>query len=217
MSRVFLLIIVTLVVFYSFQDDMFLSEVKNIEIDGDLQYADMLKIREKASALIGTKSYEIDLRDTKMSFEEISWIKKSQITLKPPDKLHILLIEHEPVYLWNNESYVNKDGEIFLTDTLPVKEILKLSSNDFNHIEMYELYKSVQSILLDEDIVVEEISKKSETMIIITNNIQITLKHSRYSEKITDFISVFPELVKKMPDRKKYRIDLRYPTGFAVQ
>ena len=35
--------------------------------------------------------------------------------------------------------------------------------------------------------------------------------------KLNELISVFPELVKKMPNKKKLRIDLRYPTGFAVQ
>tara|TARA_B100001057_G_scaffold36720_1_gene33223 strand:- start:2585 stop:3238 length:654 start_codon:yes stop_codon:yes gene_type:complete len=217
MVRLLFLIIISSAIFHYLKHDLFFLEVKDIEINGDLQYADITRIREEALKMMGEKNYDIDLREKKKKFEEIAWVKNSQISFMPPDKLQIFIIEHKPLYIWNDRNYVNLEKDIFYTENLPVDRILRLSSNDFDHLQMYDLFESIQSVLIDEDLIVREISKQSDIIVIRTDDIQITVKHSRYFDKINELTSVFPELVKKMPNKKKLRIDLRYPTGFAVQ
>ena len=65
MVRVFFLIIISSAIFYYLKQDLFFLEVKDIEINGDLQYADITRIREEALKMMGEKNYDIDLREKK--------------------------------------------------------------------------------------------------------------------------------------------------------
>ena len=105
----------------------------------------------------------------------------------------------------------------FITPTLPIKNILSLSSNNYNHNEMYELFQSIQSYLLDINEVILTLWKQDDMLEIKSESLTIIVRYSRYRDKIREFVSIYPELETKLKNRKKNVFDLRYPTGFAVR
>ena len=217
MIRLFFLFSFIVAGFYFINHRDLTSTIDKVDIEGEFNFADVQLITERAKHLMGKKLYNIDLRYQKSEFEKIPWVKYSQISINPPDNLTVKIIEHEPLFLWNELNYVNRDMKSFSTPNFPVKNILKLSSNDYGYQEMYELFQSIQSYLLDIDEAVLALSKQDDMLEIKSENLTITVRYSRYPDKIGEFVSIYPDFESKLKNRKKIHVDLRYPTGFAVR
>ena len=104
-----------------------------------------------------------------------------------------------------------------LFSNLPIKNILRLASDNYSYEEMYELFQSVQSFLLDINETIIALSKQDDMLEIKSENLTFIVRHSKYREKIREFVSIYPDFKSKLNNRKKIYIDLRYPTGFAVR
>ena len=212
----FLFCLIIIVVYFANQGDV-VSTVDTVDIEGEFNLSDEKLITERAKLFIGKNIYNIDLRHYKNEFEKIPWIKYSQISINPPSNLTVKIIEHNPLFLWNEEIYVNSEMQTFTTPNLPIKNILRLASNNYSYEEMYNLFKSVQSFLLDINEIIIALSKQDDMLEIKSENLTFIVRHSRYREKIREFVSIYPDFESKLNKRKKIHIDLRYPTGFAVR
>ena len=217
MIKTFFIILFIIAGIYFVNQDDFSSTINKVDIEGDFSFVDEQLITERAKLLIGKNLYNIDLRYYKNEFEKIPWVKYSQISINPPDSMTVKIIEHYPLFLWNESHYVNKEIQKFTTPNLTAKNILSLSSNDYNHKDMYKLFQSIQSYLIDIDEVIFAISKQDDMLEIKSESLTITVRYSRYREKIREFVSIFPQFESKIQNRKKIHVDLRYPTGFAVR
>ena len=212
----FLFCLIIVVVYFANQGDV-VSTVDTVDIEGEFNLSDEKLITERAKLFIGKNIYNINLRHHKNEFEKIPWIKYSQISINPPSNLTVKIIEHNPMFLWNEQIYVNSEMQTFTTPNLPIKNILRLASNNYSHEEMYNLFKSVQSFLLDINEIIIALSKQDDMLEIKSENLTFIVRHSRYREKIREFVSIYPDFESKLNKRKKIHIDLRYPTGFAVR
>ena len=212
----FLFCLIIIVVYFANQGDV-VSTVDTVDIEGEFNLSDEKLITERAKLFIGKNIYNINLRHHKNEFEKIPWIKYSQISINPPSNLTVKIIEHNPMFLWNEQIYVNSEMQTFTTPNLPIKNILRLASNNYSHEEMYNLFKSVQSFLLDINEIIIALSKQDDMLEIKSENLTFIVRHSRYREKIREFVSIYPDFESKLNKRKKIHIDLRYPTGFAVR
>ena len=212
----FIFCLIIIVVYFANQGDV-VSTVDTVDIEGEFNLSDEKLITERAKLFIGKNIYNIDLRHYKNEFEKIPWIKYSQISINPPSNLTVKIIEHNPMFLWNEQIYVNSEMQTFTTPNLPIKNILRLASNNYSYEEMYNLFKSVQSFLLDINETIIALSKQDDMLEIKSENLTFIVRHSRYPEKIREFVSIYPDFESKLNKRKKIHIDLRYPTGFAVR
>ena len=212
----FLFCLIIIVVYFANQGDV-VSTVDTVDIEGEFNLSDEKLITERAKLFIGKNIYNIDLRHYKNEFEKIPWIKYSQISINPPSNLTVKIIEHNPMFLWNEQIYVNSEMQTFTTPNLPIKNILRLASNNYSYEEMYNLFKSVQSFLLDINETIIALSKQDDMLEIKSENLTFIVRHSRYPEKIREFVSIYPDFESKLNKRKTIHIDLRYPTGFAVR
>ena len=212
----FLFCLIIVVVYFANQGDV-VSTVDTVDIEGEFNLSDEKLITERAKLFIGKNIYNINLRHHKNEFEKIPWIKYSQISINPPSNLTVKIIEHNPMFLWNEQIYVNSEMQTFTTPNLPIKNILRLASNNYSYEEMYNLFKSVQSFLLDINETIIALSKQDDMLEIKSENLTFIVRHSRYREKIREFVSIYPDFESKLNKRKKIHIDLRYPTGFAVR
>ena len=217
MMRSLLLFFIIIVAIYFINQDNFVSTIDTVDMEGEFNFSDENLVTERAKLFIGENIYNIDLRHHKLEFEKIPWIKNSQISINPPSTLTVKIIEHDPLFLWNEKIYVNNEMQSFVTPNLPIKNILRLASNHYSYEEMYELFQSVQSYLLDINETIIALSKQDDMLEIKSENLTFIVRHSKYREKIREFVSIYPDFKSKFNNRKKIYIDLRYPTGFAVR
>ena len=213
---IFSLIIIFLLVSYnSFFND---QKVKEIVMIGDLNHVNNKKISNTLNKLIGEKLYQVSLIAIKKELEEDPWLDTAQVIIRKPDTLVVRLTEFSPIYLWNNKSYIDKNGNKMIPLSYPIKKILKLSSNVSSPNEVYNLYRVIQDILAKININVLEIHQDLELIKIRTDKYNFIANHDVMERKLTEFTDIYEQFSLNIKNNLAPKnIDLRYPTGFAVQ
>ena len=213
---IFSLIIIFLLVSYnSFFND---QKVKEIVMIGDLNHVNNKKISNILNKLIGEKLYQVSLIAIKKELEEDPWLDTAQVIIRKPDTLVVRLTEFSPIYLWNNKVYIDKNGNKMIPRSYPIKKILKLSSNVSSPNEVYNLYRVIQDILAKININVLEIHQDLELIKIRTDKYNFIANHDVMERKLTEFTDIYEQFSLNIKNNLAPKnIDLRYPTGFAVQ
>jgi cell division septal protein FtsQ len=130
----------------------------------------------------------------------------------------VRLTEFSPIYLWNNKVYIDKNGNKMIPRSYPIKKILKLSSNVSSPNEVYNLYRVIQDILAKININVLEIHQDLELIKIRTDKYNFIANHDVMERKLTEFTDIYEQFSLNIKNNLAPKnIDLRYPTGFAVQ
>ena len=194
------------------------NPVKHIFKEGTFEYSNQSRIDDILKNYISKEIYQINLRKLKNQIEEDPWIKNVQIILDPPNRITVKITEFKPLFLWNNLSYVDKEGFTIEIGKYLIENILEISSGQDDKVYMYNLYLNLQKILSEIDINVIKLSKDNDMMIILTSKYRFFVRHTDYESKLKEFLSVYDQfLLTQKSGKIRKNIDLRYPTGFAVQ
>ena len=194
------------------------NPVKHIFKEGTFEYSNQSRIDGILKNYISKEIYQINLRKLKNQIEEDPWIKNVQIILDPPNRITVKITEFKPLFLWNNLSYVDKEGFTIEIGKYLIENILEISSRQDDKVYMYDLYLNLQKILSEIDINVIKLSKDNDMMIILTSKYRFFVRHADYESKLKEFLSVYDQfLLTQKSGKIRKNIDLRYPTGFAVQ
>ena len=66
--------------------------------------------------------------------------------------------------------------------------------------------------------VIIKLSKENNTIVMLTSKYRFFVRHVDYESKLQEFLSVYDQfLLTQDAGKIRKNIDLRYPTGFAVQ
>ena len=220
MKRILIFFTFLFIIFSIYNYDIFFKSnpVKEIVTEGNSVYLDQKLLNKNLSDLIGTEIYSINLRELKTRLERDPWIKSAQIIIDSPNILVVKIIERKPMFLWNRQQYVDDEGILFKPDDLNLKNILLIESTSDNHQFMYKLYKDLKILFSKIDLIINKINKDDDMLIISTSKYKFSVRYSMYQIKIEEFIAVYNQFINsKMTKKGVQNIDLRYPTGFAVQ
>ena len=209
------MVVFILVSYDSFFND---QKVKEIVMIGNLNYANNKKISSTLNKLIGEKLYKVSLTDIKEELEEDPWLDTAQVIIRKPDVLVVRLIEFSPIYLWNDKVYIDKNGNKMIPRSYPIKKILKLRSNVSSSSEAHNLYQDIQDILSKINLNVVAIHRDLDLLKIKTDKYNFIVKHDVVERKLTEFTAIYDQFTSNIKNNfDPKNIDLRYPTGFAVQ
>ena len=215
---IFLSLLALLVSAYNYPIFFGTNPVKHILKEGIFEYSDQSRIDGILKNYFSKEIYEIDLRKLKNDIEEDPWVKNAQIILDPPNRIMVKIAEFKPLFLWNNLSYVDKEGFTVKTGQYFIENILEISSGQADKVYMYDLYLNLQKILSKADINIIKLSKDNDMLIILTSKYRFFVRHADYELKLQEFLSVYDQFLLTQESKKtRKNIDLRYPTGFAVQ
>ena len=81
---------------------------------------------------------------------------------------------------------------------------------------MYELYQNIKLIVDSSSQDIISIEKNRDMLNIKLQNMAIKVRYSNYEKKLEELINVFPQL-QEIYENNYMSIDMRYPTGFAVE
>lgn len=100
--------------------------IRVIEIDGDLQRTNVATIRANATPKLAGNFLSIDLGRAQAAFESVPWVRQATLKRVWPDRLEVLLVEHQPVALWVGDGgvdkLVNDFGEVFQANVGDVED-----------------------------------------------------------------------------------------------
>ena len=215
---IFFSLIILLISIYNYPVFFGKNPVKEILTEGILEYSNQSRVDDILKHYISEEIYQIDLRKLKNQIEEDPWIKNAQIMLDPPDRIIVKIIEFKPLFVWNNLSYVDNEGITIEIGKDVIENILEISSEQDDKAYMHNLYLDLQKILSETDIDIIKLSKDNNMLVILTLKYKFFVRHADYESKLKEFLSVYDQfLLTQKSEKIRKNIDLRYPTGFAVQ
>lgn len=215
-NKFFYIILFAILVIYVYKFFVFNHYIiKEIVIENQSNRSDADTIKNKLQFTLEKPLHLLNLRDIKENLESIDWIKRVQVNFERPEKLKVRFDEYDPIYIFNKEYYVDTTGVIFKIPGSPL-DILRLSSRETSHDFMYKLYQNIKLIVDSSSQEIISIDKNRDMLDIKLQNMAIKVRYSNHEKKLEELINVFPQL-QEIYENNYMRIDMRYPTGFAVE
>ena len=215
-NKFFYIILFAILVIYIYKFFVFNHYIiKEIVIENQSNRSDADTIKNKLQFTLEKPLHLLNLRDIKENLESIDWIKRVQVNFERPEKLRVRFDEYDPIYIFNKEYYVDTTGVIFKIPGSPL-DILRLSSRETSHDFMYKLYQNIKLIVDSSSQDIISIDKNRDMLDIKLQNMAIKVRYSNHEKKLEELINVFPQL-QEIYENNYMRIDMRYPTGFAVE
>ena len=93
-----------------------LFRLSSIKVLGDLSHNNAITLRANVVPRLSGNFFTVDLGRTQATFEAVPWVRKALVQREFPDRLRVVLQEHQAVAFWGQEGdarLVNSYGEVF--------------------------------------------------------------------------------------------------------
>ena len=106
--------LVTFGVSWLLQQNLF--RLTAIRVGGDLGHNNAVTLRANVVPKLTGNFFTVDLLRTQAAFESVPWVRKAVVQREFPNRLRVVLQEHQPIAFWGQEGdarLVNSYGEVF--------------------------------------------------------------------------------------------------------
>jgi cell division protein FtsQ len=168
-----------------------------------------------ADELRGT-FFTVDLERARAALEKLPWVRRAQLRRAWPLRLEVALEEHVPLARWRDVALVNTHGELFAAATsrsLPV-----FVGPDGSEAEMAQQYRALAEALLRIGRVPLEVrlSERRAWEVRLDDGGVLALGRQDAVARAARFAAAYARTLAPLA-LGAYRVDLRYPSGFAVR
>jgi len=197
--------------------------LRAIYIQGDLHRVTRGEILGALQGRVKGTFFSADLDAIRALFEGVPWVRRAQVRRLWPDRLEVQIEEHVALARWGQpreSRLVNTFGEPF-SGTSDAKLPL-FSGPAGTEGEITRRYMAFRQLLTPLGLEPTQIQLNSRLAWQLKLSDGLTVQLGRDSEKdriedrMTKFVSVYPQTLGKFPRRLDY-VDLRYPNGFALR
>ncbi len=93
-----------------------LFSVRRITVQGDVAHNSAATLRANVAPRVTGNFFTLDLVGARQAFEAVPWVRQAVVRREFPNRLRVLLQEHQAVALWGadgDSTLVNSFGEVF--------------------------------------------------------------------------------------------------------
>jgi cell division protein FtsQ len=160
--------------------------------------------------------FTLDLEQARTAFEKLPWVRRASLRRAWPDRLEVALEEHVALARWRDTGLVNTHGEVFEAATdqrLPV-----LAGPAGASAEMADHYRQFQALLaqLGRRALEVRLSERRAWQVKLDDGYMLELGRQDTVARVARFVTAYRQAMAQLP-AGTYRVDLRYPSGFAVR
>ena len=97
-----------------------------IMVRGDVTHNNAVTLRANVAPRLAGNFFTVNLEQTRAVFESVPWVRKAVVQRQFPDRLKVLLQEHQAVAYWGPEGdtrLVNSFGEVFEANQAEVESV----------------------------------------------------------------------------------------------
>jgi len=190
--------------------------VREVEVMGRISKVTRAQIDAVVHRELRGNFFTIQLDASRSAFEKLPWVRTVQVRRQWPDRLEVVLEEHEAIGRWGADELVNTHGEVFAAasdEKLPVFHGPREVAAD-----IAENYRKFGAMLapLQLHVVEVEVSDRRAWRVRLEEGMTLELGRDQLTGRLGKFVSAYAESVGRMNERPQI-VDLRYPNGFAVR
>jgi len=190
--------------------------LREVKVDGQLNHVSREQVQLIVAKHLKGNFFTLDLIKARDAFEKLPWARKVSVRRRWPDKLEVMIEEHQALARWSSVALVNKQGELFHAASggdLPIF----FGPND-GVIEVASQYDAFNKVLKTADLEVATLAltPRRAWQITTNNGIVIELGRIDMQPRLEKFANVYNSTIAGL-NKKIIYADLRYPNGFAVR
>lgn len=199
--------------------------VPKLVINGERRLTTNDDVTQIITSLGQDKSYlSYDVNEIKNSLQTLSWIKETSVSKAWPDLLKINIVEFKPVFYWNDNSFLDEDGNVFF---IPEDRV----NNDEVYPSLYgplgtekdvlNMFNTLKNVLKNMPyLTINQLSvdERYSWDIVINNQLNIELGREDVEKRLLRFADLYHDIVQpQIPSESIIYIDMRYDSGMAIR
>lgn len=139
-----------------------LFAIRGVTVTGDVNHNNALTLRANVAPQLRGTFLTIDLVAARHAFEAMPWVRQAVVRREFPNRLKVILQEHQAVGYWGTESdstLVNSFGEVFEAnvDEVEQDELPRLDGPQGQSAQALAMYRALQPLFERVDLSIEEL------------------------------------------------------------
>ena len=190
--------------------------IREVKVDGQLAHVNREQIKLIVAKHMKGNFFTLDLEKTRDAFEKLPWAREVSVRRRWPDKLDVVIEEHQALARWGNIALVNTHGELF--QAAADAELPVFYGPGDGVMEVTTNYGAYSQIMNKANIKIAQVSLSPRRAweIKTDKGLVIALGREEMQARLDKFARAYQSTLSQLNVNVAYA-DLRYPNGFAVR
>lgn len=216
--------LVTLGVTWLLQQNLF--RLAAIRVGGDLSHNNAVTLRANVVPKLTGNFFTVDLARAQAAFEGVPWVRRAVVQREFPNRLRVLLQEHQAIAFWGHEGdarLVNSYGEVFEANQGDVEadDLPLLNGPSGQSAVVLQAYRRLAPVFekIDKQLTRLELTARGSWRARLDEGIVVELGLGSQDEihsRAERFAATLTQVSSKF-GRNLESADLRYSNGYALK
>jgi cell division protein FtsQ len=192
--------------------------VERVVFSGDLQRVPRAELELLVNDNLDGGFLGVDIDEIRRPLETLPWVFRVVVKRRWPSDLEIVVTEQIPIARWGEESYLNRQGEVFKPSVYEeMPELPSLEGPMGSQLELMQRYQFMheQMQVLELEIVALSMDARGGLVATLHTGGKLVFGRGQLEQKLARFLGVYhADLVGRESQIRS--VDLRYRHGLAV-
>jgi cell division protein FtsQ len=139
-----------------------LFTLRGVSVFGDTSHNNALTLRSQVAPYLKGTFLTVDLAATRQAFEAVPWVRRAVVRREFPNRLKVILQEHQAVAYWGTEgesALVNSYGEVFEANLGEVEQdaLPRLNGPKPQSAQVLGMHRALQALFDDMEMPIERL------------------------------------------------------------
>lgn len=203
--------------------------IRGISVSGQVTHNNVLTLRANVAPRMSGTFFTADLGRVRAAFEAVPWVRRAEVHRQFPNRLSVVLEEHQAVAYWGGEAestLINHLGEVFEANVGEVEQDMlpRLIGPSGQGPEVLGMYRALAPLFVPLDLPLDqvELTGRGSWRVRLESGAQIELGRGTQQEilaRVQRFLRTLTQVSSKYARRPSAleSADLRYENGYALR
>ncbi|MES2947402.1 MAG: cell division protein FtsQ/DivIB [Pseudomonadota bacterium] len=204
-------------------------DIKGIVVAGDVSHNSAVTLRANVAPRLSGTFFSVDLPRVRAAFEAVPWVRHATVRREFPNRLQVVLQEHQAVAYWGSEGesrLINNFGEVFEANVGEVEQDMlpRLSGPQGQGVEVLAMYSALSPLFEQMEMPVDELelSVGGSWRVLLESGASIELGRGSVadlSERVRRFLKTLTQVTSRYARQASAveSADLRHDNGYAIR
>jgi cell division protein FtsQ len=190
--------------------------LNEVRVEGELKHVTREQVKMISSRYLQGNFFTVNLVKTREAFEKLPWARSVSVRRRWPNRLEVVIEEHEALARWGNIALVNTHGELFHAASDADLPVFYGPGDGVKEVATH--YAEFSELMLPANLKLNEVTLTPRRSWQVTTNtgMVISLGREKMDMRLSRFMQVYKKTYAGLKGNLSY-VDLRYPSGFAVR
>lgn len=206
-----------------------LFSLGGITVEGGVTHNSAATLRANVAPRLAGNFFTVDLAATRRAFEAVPWVRQAVVRREFPDRLRVVLQEHQAVAFWGEEAgsrLVNSFGEVFEANAGEVEQedLPRLAGPEGQSAQVLAMYRAIAPLFepLELSAARLELTGRGSWQLELDTGARVELGRGEVAEvlpRVQRLAATLTQVASRYGRQPEALLsaDLRYGDGYAIR